>query len=326
MTCYRKIVVLIFVLLLLPGGSVSAGKLTVILIGTGEGEVEGEDIFCSPLCDYDYEKGTVVQLKAYPDDDSTFEGWLVNGEPHEGVITINQEDILVTAKFNRKTPADKRNLMWYNGNSKEYATLALDEIAIFLYENPEDWFAFKEEFAAILEDIAPLFHPQIELFQWGPLAIVLKSPEPFSQEQLPEIIEALKTHEAIRQAGPVLYEFLDEPDSQIIPVDELSVVFPESYTEAKISAIKQKYGLVTSVKPDSALNPVWFQVDSPLAAIDIANQLYESGLVESSYPGLIKRARLLNQLLEEEFLDAHWHFRDVGLRMTESTACIVDIR
>ena len=106
----KHIKTLLFVLVLLPllVGTAMAAELRVILIGTGRGFVEGgNDIFCDPDCEETHEQGTVVQLKAFPDDDSTFEGWMVNGEPHQGVLTIDREDILVTAKFSSETPLEE---------------------------------------------------------------------------------------------------------------------------------------------------------------------------------------------------------------------------
>ena len=70
-----KIMIQLFVLLLLFGGSASAAKLTVVLVGTGYGAVDGEDIFCGSHCSATYEKKSVAQLEAEAYDDSTFEGF-----------------------------------------------------------------------------------------------------------------------------------------------------------------------------------------------------------------------------------------------------------
>lgn len=96
---YVKTLLLAVIVVSLLIGSTSAATLKVIKIGTGKGIVEGGRIFCGSSCEETYKQKTVVHLKAIPDDHCQFIGWMVDGTPTQGVITIDQEDILMTAKF-----------------------------------------------------------------------------------------------------------------------------------------------------------------------------------------------------------------------------------
>lgn len=308
----KQIKTLLFVLVFVPllVGTVSAAQLKVLLVGTGRGDVEGEEISCEPFCEETYEKGAVVHLKAFPDDDSAFEGWMVNGKPHEGVITIDQDVILVTARFELKTPPDELQVMWYDGNYKEWMTMALDEIAIFPAKRRDKVFVLEGESKTAMEEVARLFHPQAEVVGLSQLEITIKSPEPVAKERLPEILAAMKQHEYVWQAGPVLYLNPNDPESEVIPTEKIMVQFPASYTEEQIIAIEQEYGLVRFESyPD---DPYFFvyQAEDPLKAIEVANRLYESGLVELSTPDALVPGALLNQFLEVDSLADHWHLRD----------------
>ena len=75
--------------------------LTVEKSGTGDGTVTGSGIDCGPDCIEVYQEGVVVFLKAEPNADSVFEGWLVDGNPPEGRIEMTK-DITVTAIFTGK--------------------------------------------------------------------------------------------------------------------------------------------------------------------------------------------------------------------------------
>ena len=96
---YGKILILTLMIGLVWAETGVAASLTVIKVGTGDGIVEGEEIFCGPFCKENYEEKTIIHLKAIPSDNSKFIGWMVNGKPTEGVITIDQEDIIVAAKL-----------------------------------------------------------------------------------------------------------------------------------------------------------------------------------------------------------------------------------
>ncbi len=69
--------------------------------GTGTGTVTGGGIDCGADCTEVYVEGTVLNLKAIPDADATFAGWLVNGEQVTGAIPVTDE-IIVTAVFEQQ--------------------------------------------------------------------------------------------------------------------------------------------------------------------------------------------------------------------------------
>jgi hypothetical protein len=76
-------------------------SLTVEKSGTGDGTVTGSGIDCGPDCIEVYQEGVVVFLKAEPDADSVFDGWLVDGNPPQGRIEMTK-DMNVIAIFNKK--------------------------------------------------------------------------------------------------------------------------------------------------------------------------------------------------------------------------------
>jgi len=80
---------------------ISSYLLTVTKAGTGTGTVTGSGIDCGTDCTEMYLEGTVLNLKATPDADSEFQGWLVNGQAVTGAIPVN-EVVNVTAAFNKK--------------------------------------------------------------------------------------------------------------------------------------------------------------------------------------------------------------------------------
>jgi hypothetical protein len=75
--------------------------LTVTKAGSGTGTVTGGGIDCGVDCTEMYVEGTVLNLKAIPDADSTFAGWFVNGEQVTGAIPVDDE-IIVTAVFEKQ--------------------------------------------------------------------------------------------------------------------------------------------------------------------------------------------------------------------------------
>ncbi len=75
-------------------------QLTVVTAGAGSGRVVGEGIDCGADCSAEYAEGTVLNLKAIPEADSTFAGWLINGEAVTGPIAVDR-DMIVTAIFEK---------------------------------------------------------------------------------------------------------------------------------------------------------------------------------------------------------------------------------
>lgn len=79
--------------------------LSIEKIGTGDGTVIGSGIDCGEDCLEVYVEGTAVWLQATPDEYSTFEDWMVNGEPLKGQLSI-KEDTIVTAVFEKIPPKE----------------------------------------------------------------------------------------------------------------------------------------------------------------------------------------------------------------------------
>ena len=79
--------------------------LSVEKKGTGDGSVRGSGIDCGEDCIEVYVEGTAVWLKAAADEYSTFEGWLVDGEPLKDRLII-KEDTTVTAVFTKIPPKE----------------------------------------------------------------------------------------------------------------------------------------------------------------------------------------------------------------------------
>jgi len=312
-----RLMILLVGLLVGLSNSGWAAEVMVIKIGTGEGIVDGgDDIFCGASCEATYEKGTVVQLKAVPDENATFDGWLVNGKPHEGTLVVDDEHILVAAKFTSTIPpTDELEWLWYNGNEKRRLFVAIDEIAVFPKDMPDDWYAFTGEFKATVEEIAHLFHPQAEVSELNNFCITIKSPESVKLKELPGLLERIAQHPFLRSAGPVLYGYQGDPYTEKIPTGGIIVSYPLFYTDAQIRQIEEEYDLIRD-------EPEWpfdrdvplYVAESPWAALELANRLFESGRVEYAYPEWIS-AIIYNgttgsdPLQESEASADYWHFQ-----------------
>ena len=93
--------------------------LRVEMTGTGTGAVHdcraaddcsGGRIVCGTQCMALYADGASVLLKAMPDADSAFSGWLVNGEPPTSNDLQMTQDVTVTAMFTRCAPPIAKTL------------------------------------------------------------------------------------------------------------------------------------------------------------------------------------------------------------------------
>jgi hypothetical protein len=309
---HLKTLLLAFVLLPLLVGTASAKEveLRVIRIGSGDGFVMGEDICCGDDCKRNYEEGTIVHLKADPYPDSKFVGWLINDQPHEGVITIDQ-DTIVKAIFELKTGLDL-SIYWYSGDTKKRAKMVLDEVAVFI-EPWEKWeVTTQEEFTAAAQEIAQRFHPQAVVSeQYEDYLLLVKSPVPVEKEQLSDILFSLKELKYVRQASPVFYRDPGDSGSQLILTDQIHIKFPDKYTDDQIATIEAEYGLVRIKSLSFVLNGFRYRVSDPLEALDVANRLYESGQVDYSYPGWIKEYRL-NSRPNDTYFGDQWYLENTG--------------
>lgn len=82
-------------------GSATAATVTVTKQGPGDGTVQSDGIDCGSDCTEVYPDESLVFLKATPNADSLFKGWLVDGQPQQGALVI-KNDMTVTAIFDRK--------------------------------------------------------------------------------------------------------------------------------------------------------------------------------------------------------------------------------
>ena len=239
----------------------------------------------------------VVRLQAIPDDGSTFDGWLVNGKPYEGIFTLKEEGVLVAAKFTATTKqSNELKWMWYNGNNKQYLLFAVDEIAIFPKKMPEDWYAFTGEFKTTVEEIAHLFHPQAEVSELSETCIKFKSPELTTLKKLPEIFERIVQHPFIRSVAPVLYGEIEEQWTEMIPTGKILVRFPENISEQQLIEVEKIYGLErlsSEIYDDGNSGSFLYYAGTPLESLECANRLFESGLTLYAFPNWLYSEKLL---------------------------------
>jgi len=262
-------------------------QITVI----GHGYVSGNEMSCMTICTKSYEKGTVLQLQAVPFPDSQFARWVVNGQPHTGTITV-EDDTVISAVFesgslNPKL-ADGMTLYWYGSNGgHEYATIALDEMVIQLQDEAYWNSLSPEEYDTAVQQIIQVFDPQAEN-RGGYDFLWLKSQNPLEKDAWFAAVAALQQLQQVQWAGPALYGIPGAEWTQLTLWNGIMVDFPTTYTDEQIQAIEQEYGLTEKM---------WLNVDklfrynvpSPLEAINIANRLHESGKVNNATPAISER-------------------------------------
>jgi len=293
-----------------------AATLKVIRVGTGDGLVEGEKIFCGPFCQKSYEEGTVIHLKATTfNDESVFRGWTVNGRPHEGVIRLEAEDMIVAARFDAVgwTP-DELTMMWYEGNSKVWGTLVLDEVDV-TYEPLNSWDVSTEaEARAAIQEIARLFHPQATMKKMGHISISFSSPIPLAREQLPQVLAALEAHPYVKEASPIIYNHPSQRTGRMVPKKRMWIRFPLHLTDEERQTIETRYGLLyvkhLFEKNDQDLIYT-VQEGDVLDLIQRANELYESGFVEEASP-IIGHEFELRSMPDDTFFPKQWHLSNTG--------------
>lgn len=313
----EKVVLMVFLCVFMWSSVTGAEELRIITKGTGYGSVRGENFLCPTRCTQEYEKGTIVHLKARPFANSRFAGWLVDGISHEGIIRI-EKDTVVTAIFERLTGVNRLTVYWYNGNVKQEATIATDEMAVFL-KDPEQWGANTEaEYQAAIQEILHRFHPQAKTDDDQRVTVMLlKSPEALSEEQWFTAYTSLKELEYVRDVGPILYTNIQNRSGWGLPLGEIIVCFPANYTDTQVQTIEQKYGLVERKSQRLAGETLhYYHVGDPLESIRIANDLYESGTAESATPD-ISFPKLQSAIPDDEYFAKHppqyqeqWHLHN----------------
>ncbi len=281
---YGKSCLLLLMLIVLFAESSFAVELQVLVIG--HGYVQGENFSCVENCTKSYVKGTVIHFKALPFPDSKFSEWKVNGAPHEGVITLN-EDTVISAIFERTNDPmleDGMTVYWYDGyGGRDYATIAPDEILIKL-KKLDTWGGTEEaEYQDTVEEILQTFHPQAEISKGSRTLLYLKSSELLEKEQWFKALINIQQFPQVDWASPVFYTTPGASWTQLDIGKAIFVYFPANYTESQIAVIEQEYGLVRT-NPIEEDNRTLYVLHDPLEAIEFANRLYESGQVELATP------------------------------------------
>lgn len=246
------------------------------------------------LANHLYESGLVEYSGPAIPDNVTPTSEPANGVPHEGAITIERNTV-VTAIYEPLAGLDELTVYWYNGNVKIQASIAPDEMVVFLTTNvlvyskeKKQWMATPEpDVQAALQKMIHQFHPQSEMTPIEMNAILLKSPKPLSKDQWFNAFETLKGVKYVKYTGPMLYADLEKRWDYILPIGEIIVRLPANYTESQIQAIEQEYHLIRKrILPLGSETSYYYFTGEPLESIAIANQLYESGKVESASPNM----------------------------------------
>jgi subtilisin-like proprotein convertase family protein len=294
------------------GKVASAAVVTVTIEGSGVGVVMGPALYCTQTCTETYPDKTALHLKAYPDPHSTFLGWRVNGEPHEGMLVIEQ-DTTVTAIFESTLSPDilERRYYYYEGEAKTFVYLSLDEIDVVSHREMW-WAATPEERTRMAQNMEQLFHPQADYDSLQHLS----SPEPVTKEQLLNALSSIQALPYINYASPVFYRTPDKETGKTfgrkVLTDEIMVDFPVEYPEEQILEIENEYGLVRLEASSYFPNEFVYQAPSPLEALEIANTLYESGKVQLATPNWIVELHLQSLPDDSLFRDHQWYLRNTG--------------
>ena len=279
-----KMLLLTFFLIAWSANLASAVELQVIVVG--HGYVEGEKFSCVNSCTKSYEKGTVVSVKAIAFPDSQFAGWKLNGAPHEGAITL-EEDTVLSAVFERLSDPmleDGMTVYWYDGNGgRAYAHIAPDEMLVELKE-PEEWgMATEKEYQKAVKKVLQSFHPQAEISIGSRTLLYLEGPEQLKEEQFFKTLIAIQNFPYVHWVSPVFYTTLGVSWTQLDIGRAIFVYYPTNYTESEIAAVENEYGLERR-EPIEVDKSTLYVLKNPLEAIEIANRVYESGLVKLATP------------------------------------------
>jgi len=302
----------ILVYLLLSANFVAAAKVTVVRIGTGNGEVEGEGFYCGYTCQNEFPENTVLQLKAIPEEGSRFIEWLVNGVKHEGTLRVNNEEMIVSARFEKlEWVLPEFAVWWYEGNEVFVELMALDEIVVHF---DEQQLQEEEQLQQAIEMVKQQFTTPVEIRDvedFEDFWVWFQIPAIRSFEEFKAISQRLKQLPLVKQVSPVLYNDLDDREDWMIPTGKIYIQYPESFTETQIAFFEAKHNLVRVVEQFSETF-TYYWVESPLETFEYSRQSYESGLLLYAAPVLMHPVSLLDdESLKQNdlFLDAQWNFR-----------------
>lgn len=245
----RNLCLGIFAYLLLSANFVAAAKVTVVRIGTGNGEVEGEGFHCGSTCQKEYPENTVLRLKAIPEEGSRFIEWLVNGVKHEGTLRVNNEEMIVSARFEKlEWVLPEFAVWWYEGNEVFVELMALDEIVVHF---DEQQLQEEEQLQRAIEMVKQQFTAPVEIRDvedFEDFWVWFQIPAIRSFEEFKAISQRLKQLPLVKQVSPVLYNDLDDREDWMIPTGKIYIQYPESFTETHIAFFEAKHHLVRVVE------------------------------------------------------------------------------
>jgi hypothetical protein len=322
----RKILVVVF-FISLPSNLGYTAELKVLLSGAGDGMVVGDEIGCPMICHKTFTGQLVIHLtsilqkdlskadmkdldldlpleahemtlKAVPYEWATFSGWHVNGiVPSESTLTI-EHDTILKATFQLPDLIHEFVLYWYRDGHRDYALVALDELELMLHIPWSFDQLGEKERRQFLTDFQTYFHTQVEITWTSGTWVRIKSPELLTKEQWLTAYNALKTLPYILAVQPVFYDDMTRR-SEVYIFGQISVQYLQRYTEEQIQEIEQEYGLVrkdvriqevTTVLKETSYT---YDLGDPLKAIEVANQLYESGRVEYASPEIAPNVAIM---------------------------------
>jgi kexin len=209
------------------------------------------------------------------------------------------------SKMKSMDPAlDQESIYWYEKGVKKRAWMALDEAAIFLEKGKE---------AEVNQSLMiQQLHPQATITEKNNFIIYLKTPELIGKELILRTISSIRTLQGVKHASQVFYTSKEKhPETRLVLTGEIIVQFPTEYSESQISAIEKEYGFEQLKSFGFSQNTFLYRVGNTLNSLDVANHLYESGLVNYAYPNWL-RGRTKRATPNDPLFPDQWHLKNTG--------------
>ena len=176
---------------------------------------------------------------------------------------------------------DPHAVYWYERGVKKQAWMSTDEVAVF---QPRG-----RQLKADENLLARQFHSEAVVTSKNEAVIFLKVPEPVGKDILMNRLANIRSLPNIRQACPVFYRNTTKtPDARMVLTGDIIVRFPSEFTESRILAIEEEYGLKRLKSFNFSPNAFLYRCGDPLESLDAANRLYESGQVKYAYPNWLR--------------------------------------
>ena len=176
---------------------------------------------------------------------------------------------------------------YYSGGSKNYIKYSLTEIKV----------EFKDSLITnkTIDSILDGYNFNNVYFRWGNNGNEIKIfiQDNCSCEQFKNYLAELNTDDEIYSATPVFYRSENDPESYWILKNEVLTKYDkEVISEPDFIAYAESLNLELSGKRDYSLQFKVKEVTTGFEALNIANQIYESGYVEFSHPNFIAKIEL----------------------------------